>query len=661
MSGWDVVCKLGEGSFGGVYEIQRTLPDSTIERAALKKLTIPKDQTEITELYAQNFDSDSITAYFKEQMQNLVREYAFMQKLGENPNVVHCQDLRTVQHDDGIGWDIYIRMELLKPLKTWLTDRYDERQVIRLGLNMCGALHGCHQRNIIHRDIKPENILVTEDGKFKLGDFGIAKVSDKTATGTLAGTYSYMAPEIANRQHYGTSADIYSLGLVMYWMMNERTLPFLPLGKKIPSGVQRQEAQNRRFSGEEIPAPINGSQELTRIVLKACAYSLEDRYHSVQELAEDLQRYYEKIPENEVYFSRSKYIHNGQLPKERQEEPTVQSNPLDIFTRVQETVKHKKLLRMLTLCTGFVIALALAIGGWRIWEHLFSSPFTYKSNNTGITITGYNKEPPLVLDIPEKINEQPVTEIGDRAFEGSSTIRSVTIPESVTSIGDRAFWKCENLSDVIINQYCVVGNNTFPSTCHIMMPFDLKYEKDEEGVIITGYSGELPENVRIPSEINGQLVTGIGEEAFIDSANLRIIFIPNTVRVVGDSAFENCTDLRNVTLPEGITSIGRRAFARCCSLNSITLPDSITTIGDAAFSDCVKLSSIIIPSGVSSIADAVFSGCTKLSRVSFPAGLSRIGEVAFSECISLDSVVVGSKCDVDVNAFPSTCQVQRYH
>ena len=295
LPGWEVVRKLGEGSFGGVYEIRRTLPDGTIERAALKKLTVPKDQTEITELYAQSYDSESITAHFKEQMQDLVREYSFMQKLGENPNVVHCQDLRTIQHDDGIGWDIYIRMELLTPLKLWLTDRYDERQVIRLGLNMCGALHGCHQRNIIHRDIKPENILVNEEGRFKLGDFGIAKVSEKTATGTLTGTYSYMAPEIANRQHYGASADIYSLGLVMYWMMNERTLPFLPLGKKIPSGVQRQEAQDRRFSGEAIPAPINGSLELTRIVLKACAFDPKERYHTVQELAGDLKRYYQTM------------------------------------------------------------------------------------------------------------------------------------------------------------------------------------------------------------------------------------------------------------------------------------------------------------------------------------------------------------------------------
>ena len=355
LPGWEVVRKLGEGSFGGVYEIQRTLPDGTVERAALKKLTVPKDPGEIEELYARSYDSASITAHFKEQMQDLVREYAFMQKLGENPNVVHCQDLRTIQHNDGIGWDIYIRMELLKPLKKWLDDRYDERRVIRLGLNICGALNGCHQRNIIHRDIKPENILVTDDGRFKLGDFGIAKVSEKTATGTLTGTYSYMAPEIANRQHYGASADIYSLGLVMYWMMNERTLPFLPLSKKIPSGIQRQEAQDRRLSGEQIPAPINGSLELTEIVLKACAFDPQERYHSVQELAEDLKWHYQNMRSGTVRKPKP----TNQPRTDGWEEPTLGTGETYVPPQPEPPKKKRKLWKSL----GMAVLIGLIIGG----------------------------------------------------------------------------------------------------------------------------------------------------------------------------------------------------------------------------------------------------------------------------------------------------------
>ena len=368
--GWEVVGKLGEGSFGGVYEIQRTLPDGTVERAALKKLTVPRDPAEIKELYAQNYDSASITEHFKEQMQELVQEYRFMQELSRNSYVVHCQDLRTIQHDDGIGWDIYIQMELLTPLKAWLTEWYDERKVVRLGLNLCGALNGCHQRNIIHRDIKPENILVTEDGKFKLGDFGIAKVSEKTATGTLTGTYSYMAPEVANRQHYGASADIYSLGLVMYWMMNERTLPFLPLSKKIPSGLQRQEAQDRRFSGEEIPAPLNGSLELTRIVLKACAFNPEDRYHSVQEMAEDLKWHYQNLRSGMVRRPKP----SNRQPTGSWDEPTIGTEKTYVPPQQEEPSKKKRNLWKPFLIAGIATVLLTVLLGYVVSSFINNSP-----------------------------------------------------------------------------------------------------------------------------------------------------------------------------------------------------------------------------------------------------------------------------------------------
>ena len=292
--GWEVVRKIGEGSFGGVYEIHRTLPGGRVEKCALKKLAVPKDASEIQDLYSQSFSRESITAHYQDQMSELVREYSLTQELNGCKNVVACHDVKYVQHDDGIGWDIYIRMELLRPLKQVLGPEYRERVVLRLGMEMCNALLACQEHKIIHRDIKPENILVSEKGEFKLGDFGIAKVSEKTATGTMTGTMGYMAPEVANRWHYGAQADIYSLGMVLYWMMNLRTLPFLPYPPAIPTAIQRQEAANRRFAGEAFPPPVNGSRELKAIVMKACAFSTEKRYQSVQELRRELYLCYQQ-------------------------------------------------------------------------------------------------------------------------------------------------------------------------------------------------------------------------------------------------------------------------------------------------------------------------------------------------------------------------------
>ena len=286
--GWEVVRKIGEGSFGGVYEIHRTLPGGRVEKCALKKLAVPRNDGEIQELISQSFSTESITAHYKNQMGELVNEYSLTQELSSCKNVVGCYDVRFIQHDDGIGWDIYIRMELLHPLRQALSAEYQEATVLRLGLDMCNALLACQEHSIIHRDIKPENILVSDRGDFKLGDFGIAKVSERTGTGTMTGTMGYMAPEVANRQHYGPQADIYSLGMVLYWMMNRRTLPFLPYPPAIPSAIQRQEAANRRLAGESFPPPVNGSAELKAIVMKACAYSPAERCQSVQELRQAL-------------------------------------------------------------------------------------------------------------------------------------------------------------------------------------------------------------------------------------------------------------------------------------------------------------------------------------------------------------------------------------
>ena len=255
---WEVVRRLDEGSFSAVYEIRRTLPGGQVEKCALKKRTASGDWG----------------------MEELVRRYSLMQSLSGCPNIVSCYDIRYIQHEDNPGWDIYIRMELLQPLKEALGG-FSEEAAVELGMQLCNALTACHAENIICLSIKPENILVSGKGVFKLGDFGTVGVS--------AGIDGYKAPEVTNHQHCGATADIYSLGMVLYWMMNRRTLPFLPLPPDIPTGVQRQQAQDRRLSGEPLPPPADGSEALKRVVLKACAYVPEERYRSAEEMRLALQ------------------------------------------------------------------------------------------------------------------------------------------------------------------------------------------------------------------------------------------------------------------------------------------------------------------------------------------------------------------------------------
>ena len=287
---WSIVREIGEGSFGKVFEIERRDFGYTY-KAALKAITIPQSRSEIERIADDGMGPESVTAYFRGFVQELVEEFRIMSKLKGESNIVSYEDHRVIEHTDEIGWDVFIRMELLTPLTKYAKEHGISRaDVIRLGIDICSALELCRKNNIIHRDIKPENIFVSENGKFKLGDFGIAKTVEKTTGGlSKKGTYTYMAPEVYKGEAYGASVDIYSLGIVLYRFMNNNRAPFLPPYPTPIKYADRESAMARRMDGETIPAPANADEALSRVILKACAYKPEERYRSAADMRRDLE------------------------------------------------------------------------------------------------------------------------------------------------------------------------------------------------------------------------------------------------------------------------------------------------------------------------------------------------------------------------------------
>ena len=285
--GWETVRLIGRGSFGSVYEIQQQVFSAT-EKAALKKISIPQNRSDIDDMYSNGYDDTSVTEALQSHLESIVAEYSMMRKMKGCANIVSCDDIRYEKQANGIGWDIYIKMELLTPIVKALPADTGDDTVIKLAQDMCAALELCRKYGIVHRDIKPQNIFLSAHGDYKLGDFGIAKTVEKTMGGTKIGTYKYMAPEVYNNQPYGAAVDIYSLGLVMYWLLNKRRMPFMPLPPaKLTMGMDEASRQ-RRFSGEPLPPPATGSDALKRIVLKACAFDPKERYGTAAEMLADL-------------------------------------------------------------------------------------------------------------------------------------------------------------------------------------------------------------------------------------------------------------------------------------------------------------------------------------------------------------------------------------
>ena len=157
-------------------------------------------------------------------------------------------------------------------------------------MDICNALSLCQTRNIIHRDIKPHNIFVSRDGHFKLGDFGIARTVEKTTGGlSKKGTYTYMAPEVYREEAYRPSVDIYSLGVVLYRLLNDNRAPFLPPYPANITHADREAALSRRISGEPLPVPRNADPQLANVVLRACAFNPNQRYWSPSQMRSDLE------------------------------------------------------------------------------------------------------------------------------------------------------------------------------------------------------------------------------------------------------------------------------------------------------------------------------------------------------------------------------------
>ena len=290
--GWEMAKDkpIGRGGFGEVYEIKR-LNFEYEEHSAMKLLHVPKDENDIDYLRLEGRDDESIALTYHGYVKDMIREYQHMQSLRNNPNVVHVYDYKVNRDASGLQWKVYIRMELLTPIVKYPACIQTESQILQLGKDICSALVSCHRHNILHRDIKPENIFIDAEGTFKIGDFGIARVVEHTTHASVGvGTPDYMSPEVLTGHSYGVQADIYSLGMVLYWALNQKRHPFLPLHPQDITHEMKEEARRRKWRGEPVPPPVNGSNEFRAIIMKACAFDPKNRFLTAQNMLEALNQ-----------------------------------------------------------------------------------------------------------------------------------------------------------------------------------------------------------------------------------------------------------------------------------------------------------------------------------------------------------------------------------
>ena len=292
---WHVAGRLGGGAFGDVFQIYRDNHGIRVD-SALKVIQVDSEETAVVLPAKGQAGGETEAASQSDIPDALLGEIQIMEALRGAPNIVAIEDFSFKR--DGSTCSLFVRMELLTSIQDSLSGQHGHyaipsiREICKLGKDVCRALIYCEKKGIIHRDIKPANIFVDRFGDYKVGDFGVSKrIESMFAAQTMTGigTVSYMAPEIFMRQSYNNTVDIYALGLVLYQILNNGRMPFLPVSGTC-SSQDLEKANYRRLQGEPLPvlsgqtaAGENIGGQLDSIIRKACAMNPADRYQTAEE------------------------------------------------------------------------------------------------------------------------------------------------------------------------------------------------------------------------------------------------------------------------------------------------------------------------------------------------------------------------------------------
>ena len=312
---------------------------------------------------------------------------------------------------------------------------------------------------------------------------------------------------------------------------------------------------------------------------------------------------------------------------------------------------------------------------------VFTTPvedFEWEYNSTGVTITGYTGTASLVV-IPTMIEDEPITEIGNQAFMGNSTLSivmipdsvemigkyafsassllSVSIPKSVVTIDEFAFYQCTSLRSVAFSEGLDAINTSAFQECTALQSVDLPESLTYLGwrsfrgcsslshfgypVGITEVGGvflyDCPslKTVTVPEGVYKLMDFFVANAGSVETVNL-----PSTLEVIGKYSFAYDNAFTTIVLPESVEKIDEHAFYQCYNLETIELPEHLDRIEESAFQECTGLTSIDLPESLTYLGWRSFRDCSSLTHFGYPVGIREVGGVFLSGCTSLTEVTV---------------------
>lgn len=259
---YEIISQLGGGGMALVYKARDTLLN--------RPVTVKVLRSEYT-------GDEEFVSRFR-------REAQAVAKLS-HPNIVSVYDVGQERDTHFIVMEYIEGRNLKQIIKENI--KLPINQAIEIASQICAGLQDAHEHGIVHRDIKPHNILVTDNGRVKVTDFGIAQMMSSitvTDSGTIIGSVHYFSPEQAKGGATGAKSDIYSVGVVLYEMVTGK----VPFEGETPIAVALKHIQDSPLTPGKLNPQV--SPELERVIMRAMEKDVTMRYMSAGDMARDLRR-----------------------------------------------------------------------------------------------------------------------------------------------------------------------------------------------------------------------------------------------------------------------------------------------------------------------------------------------------------------------------------
>ena len=330
---YEIIRTIGEGGMANVYLAIDTILD---RKVAVKVL---RGDLATDEKFVRRFQREANAA----------------SRLN-HPNIVEIYD---VGEDDGM---YYIVMEYVEgqTLKNLIKKRggLTLPEVIDIMLQLTSGIACAHESYIIHRDIKPQNIMILDDGRVKITDFGIAQTlnsTDLTQTNSVMGSVHYLPPEQANGGASTIKSDIYSTGILMYELITGR-VPFRG-ENAVEIAIKQMKEPIPSISDFRDDVP----QSVENIIIKACAKNPKNRYDSIVDMRNDIEVCLSKehsldpkielpYPEHEDDYQEINITRSEKNAKRNEEIEEIEENEIE-----KENKKSNKGVVIVSIILGIII------------------------------------------------------------------------------------------------------------------------------------------------------------------------------------------------------------------------------------------------------------------------------------------------------------------